>query len=160
MTNQQMSMFAATPPRDTLAEAAAQVKAKLDDGVTCPCCQQFAKRYRRKIHATMAACLIVLYRADDPMTSKEIGDQLRRLKTAYATGEIGKLCYWGLVVEAGNKRWRLTDDGKRFVEGTHRVRRFALVFNGKCEATDGEFVGIRDALSDRFDYDELMRTKP
>ncbi len=126
----QMSMFGINPQRDTLAEAIAEVRAKLDDGVTCPCCKQFAKRYRRKIHATMAACMIVMRRNAHPMTSREIGNALRKLKTAYATGDF------------------------------HKVKKFAVVFNGECKGHAGGFIGIRDALGDRFDYNELMGAKP
>jgi len=141
----------------TLASAQAKVEGGKDKGIVCPCCEQFVKRYRRKIHATMAACLIVLYRSGPAMTSQEVGKQLVRLKTAYSTGDLGKLRYWGLVVDLSCGRWGITNEGRLFVQDEHQVRRLAVIYDGKCTGHEGPLIGIRDALGDRFDYPELMR---
>lgn len=142
----------------TLADAVKKVEEGKNEGTVCPCCKQYVKRYRRKIHSTMAACLIALYRSGHSMSSREISKQLLRLNTSYTTGEIGKLCYWGLVVDVGGGRWGITNEGRLFVEGEHRVRRLAVVFNGECTGHEGPLITIKDALGDRFDYSELMRS--
>jgi hypothetical protein len=42
---------------DFIREARQKLQARLDDGTTCPCCGQFAKRYKRKLNSSMAAAL-------------------------------------------------------------------------------------------------------
>ncbi len=36
------------------------------------------------------------------------------------------------------------------------VPRHALIYDGRLLRLEGELVGIRDCLGDKFDYDELM----
>ena len=47
----------------TLADARDELRDLVNDGHRCPCCTQFAKVYRRKIHSTTARELIGFYRA-------------------------------------------------------------------------------------------------
>ena len=153
---EQISLFGATG-RDTLADARKRLLANLDDGTTCPCCKQFAKRYRRRILGKMAVCLITLRKAGRAMTAEEMNKILRHMKTTSATADMAKLRYWGLIVEAGDKRWRITDDGISFVDGVSTVREWAVIYNGECESMEGSWVTIQDALGKSFDYAELMR---
>ncbi len=76
------------------------------------------------------------------------------------------LRYWGLTEEERGLRrddggragfWRVTSLGSEFARGLTRVPKYALVYDSRCLGLDGaEFVDIREALGDRFDYDELM----
>ena len=45
---------------DTLTRARADLQSRLADGVTCPCCDQYAKIYRRPLNANMAIFLCSL----------------------------------------------------------------------------------------------------
>ncbi|MCI0664793.1 MAG: hypothetical protein L0220_27335, partial [Acidobacteria bacterium] len=47
----------------TLAEARHLLETLLPVGHACPCCDQFAKEYRRLINSGIARALILLYRA-------------------------------------------------------------------------------------------------
>ncbi len=47
-------------PERSLADAIDYVLANRYEGVTCPCCTQSAKVYRRRINAPVAAWLIAL----------------------------------------------------------------------------------------------------
>ena len=38
-----------------------RLRENLDEGVTCPCCGQYAKRYKRKLNSSMAAALCWLW---------------------------------------------------------------------------------------------------
>ena len=50
----QLSLFDedATPDNQTLADAVSHLKANLDDGLHCPCCGQYARRYKRSLYRT------------------------------------------------------------------------------------------------------------
>jgi hypothetical protein len=49
-----------------LDDAKAELEAKLDEGVECPCCGQLAKRYERKLYSTMARQLIWFHQTTEP----------------------------------------------------------------------------------------------
>ena len=134
-----------------------------DQGEQCPCCGQFAKVYRRKIHSTMARDLTQLWRAASyewTHVPTALGSHGR------SVGDLAKMAYWGLmeempaVREDGSSRsgwWRITNSGGKYVRGELYVSKYALVYDGKVLSLEGEQVGIRDALGTKFNYDDLMR---
>lgn len=143
---------------DTLAEARDTLQLQLDEGTTCPCCDQFAKVYSRKINAGHARALIALYRA--------VGRDWGHLATYDQSREASKLAYWGLIEEESARRddggrsgwWRITDLGERFLRNQLLVPKHARVYDGRLlrlDDTDG-LVSIVDALGTRFNYSELM----
>ncbi len=151
------------PNSATLGAARAHLNKNAWDGTVCPCCRQPVKVYKRSIHARIALAAIQLYHATT------VGEYAH-LPTVEATGrggrggEGGKLRYWGLAVEEVERRedggrsgwWCLTPDGRAFVEGSHRVQRFALVLAGQLRKLTGDLVSIEDCLGKRFNYRELM----
>lgn len=145
-------------PDWTLAEAKDWLRERVDHGAHCPCCTQHAKIYRRKLNSRMAWGLIRLYRATD-------GTEWGHLPTIAGDGcEVGKLRYWGLVIEEAEARpdggrsgwWQLTGNGRAFVKGRLAVPKYARIYDGRCLGLRGEPVTIRDCLGERFNYDELM----
>ena len=151
----------------TLREAREQLFAAIDSGLACPCCDQFAKRYKRQIHSMMARGLLELWRLDGQrrwVDVKEIKDRLRDLDTSYPTSDFAKLSYWGLIVQMGAAKsdqrtsglWQITPKGVDFVLGVATVQRYARIYDGRRTGLDGEPVSIREALSSRFSYEELM----
>ena len=158
-----MSDFYAWTP---LAEVREWVEENADDGVTCPCCGQFAKRYRRKIHSTMARDLIKLSRRVGWGRYVRVNAELSGGGRPPHLGDFAKLAYWGLIEEHPAQRgdggragwWKITEDGDRFVSHDLRVPKYAVVYNGAVVSHDGEMVNISDALGDKFDYWELMNT--
>lgn len=106
---------------DTLTTAQIAVQAHLDDtdGISCPCCGQLAKRYRRKINSQMAAALIKMFRTTnkweqrgildaDPVELADLerndgvlvdhGQVYVHLPTLLGkTADEAKLHYWGLI---------------------------------------------------------------
>ncbi len=142
-----------------LADAREILRSLVDDGHRCPCCTQFAKVYRRKLHATMARDLIRVYRTQ--------GHRWFHLPTVHGKhpGDFAKLAHWGLIEEEplrhptdGSRAgwWRVTFPGATFVNGWSRVPKYARIYDGRCLNLTGDPVGIRDCLGDRFNYDELM----
>jgi hypothetical protein len=163
--------FATMPGMGTLLDEASKwVKDNAPDGVICPCCQQVAKVYRRKLNRAMAYALIVLHRLHDE--ADEVGwlDVPRLLAkhglvTVLRSREYQKLCYWGLLETKGEKRedggkagkYRFTAMGHMFVANKLAVPRHMLIYNGVVLEIDrSEMVTIREALGDKFGYDELM----
>lgn len=142
----------------TLGEARAELRQLVRDGERCPCCDQFAKVYRRKLNSGMARSLIAMWRT--------AGTSWVHVPTALdaRSREEGKLRYWGLVVESDEERddggragwWQVTDLGAQFVLGQLRVPQYAHVYDGRCLGLHGDPVMIRDCLTDRFSYEELM----
>lgn len=142
----------------TLKDVRAWLREKVHKGTTCPACQQHVKVYRRKLNSGMALSLIVMYRAG--------GTEFVHLPSTVGarSREEGKLRHWGLVEEADSKRpdggrpgfWRVTELGEDFVLGRVEVPRYADIYNGAGLGLSGDFIGIREALGDQFDYSELM----
>lgn len=144
----------------TLAEARERLQETRTVGTTCPCCDQFAKVYRRNITAATAQALILMYRSAGKgwCYMPELLDRKQADET--------KARYWGLIEEQDGNRadgssrvgvWRLTDKGVQFVLGQVEVPKYALIYDGKCLGLDeAETVTIEDALGTRFNYADLM----
>ena len=142
----------------TLKEVKAYLRENVEEGVDCPACTQLVKLYKRKINSGMAVSLIKMYRS--------AGLEWQHIPTTIPakSREEGKLRYWGLVEEEMERRedggragwWRVTEKGRDFALGRITVPKYARVFDAKLFALEGEEVGIREALGDKFDYNELM----
>ncbi len=149
-------------PGVTLADARAWLELmKYDEGVHCPCCGQWSKVYWRTVTSSMARALILFWREGG--TSEWVhGPTI----VGRARADEGKLRYWGLVEESFGRRedggrsgfWRVTERGEAFVKNQLRIPRYALVYDGELLGFDDQddTIGIRDALSYRFSYSELM----
>jgi hypothetical protein len=151
---------------DTLRDAKASLEANLDKGVTCPCCGQFAKRYRRPLHSTIARSLIRLMR----LTLTEPALPMHHISTFQQSLTAGRdfclVAYWELAEdipvdrENGATRtsgfWRLTEKGRAFVRLEIVIPRYAYIFNAEGRGFDGDSVSIIDCLGKRFNYRELM----
>jgi hypothetical protein len=143
----------------TLAEAREWLRVRVDDGETCPCCEQFAKVYRRKLTAPVARVLIAMYRhnRDGWVYLPALG---------LSRGDEAKARYWDLIEgldgerDDGSKRvgtWRLTGKGIAFVRNQIRVPKYARIYDGRCLNMDpAETVCITDVLGTRFNYADLM----
>lgn len=138
------------------------------DGVDCPCCSQRVKLYRRNITSSMAAGLIVLYKhkTEDPNGWVHIPSLVKQ--NHLLTGDFAKLKYWGLIVpkdeirDDGSNRngyYKITTDGRLFVEGRLQVEKYKFIFNKKVYDTGEvqELIDIHAALKNKFNYNELMQ---
>lgn len=144
---------------DTLSRAQRQVRDGLADGTICPCCKQRAQEYHRKLNSGMASALIAVW--------VRFGQEWAHVPDVAARigGDFAKLRHWGLVRESSGKRedggrqgdWKITSLGREFVLGLTTVPSHITIFNNEVSGRDGADITIRDALGDRFNYDELMR---
>lgn len=169
-----MKHFATMPGMNpSLAEASRWVTDNAPAGAICPCCNQVAKVYRRKLNRAMAYSLICLYRLSGEADEAGFIDVPRALAkhnlvSVLRSREYQKLRYWGLVEAKGEKRddggkvgkYRITETGRLFVIGNLALPRHVLLYNGAVLEIDRtEKITIREALGDKFNYDELMASK-
>ncbi len=154
--------------------AKAFVQTNLRDGVTCPCCGQLCKIYKRKINSTMELALVLIYQFFKTHPRADwlhVAAFLVKVKhdSSIAGGDVVKLRYWGLLERAAGDRpdgsdrigrYKITDLGKQFVEGKVAVPQYVYLYNQLLLRLSEEMTTIKDALGQRFQYDELMKNAP
>lgn len=151
------------PVTSTLDEAQRWVRERAEQvgGTKCPACGQHAQVYRRKINGRQADAIIALYRKHG-MDWGHVPTIAPRLRGD--GGMIALLRYWGLVEESPELRddggragwWRVTDLGRDFVLNRVTVPKYARIYDSDLLSLEGVQVSIRDALGERFNYEELM----
>jgi hypothetical protein len=148
----------------TIEEGKNYLRANYEKGCVCPCCGQYVKAYWRNIYSTVARDLIHLYRLQN---NEDRYYHISDIRTSTSGGgDLAKLISWGLVEEMpkdpNNVKqrtsgyWKITEKGKRFVENTLKVEKYAVYYNNKLLRYEGRLVGIKDCLSNKFNYEELM----
>jgi hypothetical protein len=137
-------------------------------GFTCSCCGSFVKTYRRKLNSSMALVLILMHRSGKK-NFWHIEKWLKEIGKPELRADYHKLRFWGLIeakVEEradGSKRngyYKLTGRGMMFAEDKLKVQQTAIILNNKFLGFDGLEIGIKQALSTRFNYSELMGFNP
>lgn len=149
--------------QDTLEEARHWLRERIDDGARCPCCTQYVKAYKRRVNASMARSLIIMYlhQPKDP----EGWMHLPTVLAPRSGNEEPKMRRWGLIEELTEPRedggragfWRITDRGRQFVRGEITIPRYVRIYDDRVLNYEGEMVSIRDALGAKFDYNLLMK---
>lgn len=146
---------------NTLSDAQKWLADRVGSGARCPCCNQYAKVYRRQINSGMARSLIAMYLHGPQGQWVHLPTQV-----GARSREEGKLRYWGLVEEQvevqrqdGGRAgyWRLTDAGRAWVTGQITVPKFVAVYNNTVLRSYGDPINVSDALGSKFNYTELMR---
>jgi len=131
-----------------------------DSGVICPGCSQYAKLYKRKINSGMVRSLKAMYLKGGTtrfVALPEVTDRRSR--------EEGKLAYWDLIEEHPEGRpdggrggyWRVTDKGRQFLFDEIKLPKYAEVYAGIVLRHYGPELGVRDALTTKFNFAELMK---
>lgn len=150
------------PMLETLVEAQQMVLNNRDEGVECPCCQQYAKVYRRPLTAEMGMFLVSLFKA------KAEADGFIDIKSiSVRGGDYAKTRYYGFVEhkekdpsdisKRTSGRWRLTEKGLEFVMGMSRVPTHMFIYDQKFLGFDEKkTTDIKEVLGKDFNYDELM----
>lgn len=157
------------PP--TLKDYREQLMAEKDKkAVKCACCDQTVKRYKRKFNHGMALVLIALHKWHKANPTRDwvhISDELCKTGFNTVNKEYSKLVHWKLIEAKpkSNKKgvksagyYRITDLGNKFAQNEVKVKEFILLFNKDFLGHRGNDIGIKDALQNYFDYDELMRS--
>lgn len=142
----------------TIAQAREALKGARLSGVTCPCCDQYAKMYQRKLNSGMAASLLWL--VSEYLKTLKWVDMAQAPKRIIQNREIGKLQHWGLVVNHKN-RWQPTQLGIRFAMEEVDVPQYAFIYNNQLIGLSKlERITIKQALADKFDYVQLTQGIP
>jgi hypothetical protein len=145
-----------------------------EKGIACPCCERSARLQKRKLNSGLVRTLILLHRYEEKhgpaggwiRISEEVKDHGVLRNRGYA-----RLRFWGLLEphtgakrtkgENSNDTYRVTQKGARFVRGIEDVSMYVYVSDNRCwPAYDGDgdkTIGVRAALDNKFDYEELMR---
>ena len=149
----------------TLRDAQREIISGMEKGTTCPCCGQFVKLYRRKITSSMAYVLILMY-------NKKVSyffnvpaylNELKVVNSLHANFPL--LRFWGLIEKRGNIKkdgnpnsglYRITDKGVNFVHGNTTAKKYIYLYNNKVKKLSTQEVTIQQALTQKFDYHELM----
>jgi hypothetical protein len=148
----------------TLAEARQWMRERIDDGVTCPCCEQKARVYLRKLNRTMVLLPLELSRRNGfEWTHVPTFARQHLISVAHQGGYLTMSQHWGLIEEERLVRtdggragwWRLTRKGSVFVNGRAHVPERARIYDGRCLGLIGNPISIHDALGTPFDLRDI-----
>jgi len=150
----------------TVGEAKAYLRKNINEGSTCPCCQQNVKMYSRAITSAMAYAIILMHKKGDE-DYFHIENYLKDMSCPPAIrGDVPKLRFWGLIEpkaedrEDGSNRngyYRITRQGIKFVNNQLTIPSHVKIYNNKFYGYDSEkFVSITDCLKKKFNYNKLM----
>lgn len=169
----QLDLFAP----DTLSVAKMQLQRGLTDGIKCPCCERWAKRYRRPMSKTMAKCHIWLCRAAGAggIEAPFIDVPKKAPRFVLRSKQLSLLRWWDLIERAprpeGNDKsrfsglWRPTELGWEWYSNPEATihNAVATVF-GEAEgpAEDAVQITLRQALrvGEDFDFREVFNPTP
>lgn len=150
---------------ETIEQGKIHIQQGMSDGVSCPCCGQLVKLYRRTLYHSMAVALCSLYREAQGRTDVYV--HIDQLTLNVGGSDFSKLKHWGLIEAYPQElhddpktktagKWRITDKGCEFAEGRITLPKYALIFNNRCYGMAGDPVTIIDSLKEDFDYPEMM----
>lgn len=132
------------------------------DGGHCPCCDRWGKIYRRPLNSSMARALMWLIN----QKGREDGwVHVPSIAPAWLlrSHQLPTLHLWGLVMSFGadtklasSGLWQATPAGVAFAREQQRVPKYVYVYNNTALEFDGEQISIRDALGNKYNYDEIM----
>jgi hypothetical protein len=149
----------------TLEEAKDELRKSLETGARCPCCNQFAKMYKRVLSSHMLVSLIGLYRCDEKAPDEWFHISKFIPKGQRTAGDYAFLRYWGFIIKQEinddeTKRysglWRITDTGRMFVRGEIKVQSHIRTYDSKMFGFAGEPKDIHECLGTKFSYKEMM----
>lgn len=147
---------------DTLGHSREWLKERLWKGARCPCCEQYARIYKRKLNKTMVKALGRVYRATAAGRGFTHGPTVLKGSGVFG-GDLGKLAYFGLVEEEAGRRedggrkgwWRVTNKGRAFIQGHLALPKYAHIYDGRVLGFSGDPVEVAD-VAPRFSFVELM----
>lgn len=152
----------------TLNDARIYLNENISVGTKCPCCEQRVQLYKRKINTVMARTLIRLFTLNREKPTQEyfhVKDIVNGI-SATGTNDFSKLYYWSLIKEkpkeSNNTKnrtsgyWKITEKGIRFVLKNIEVPKYVKIYNTKAYGFSEEKTDIVGALSEKFNYTELM----
>lgn len=166
MSNQNMNALPVSAARDIVMASRYE-----KDGMHCPCCEQFAKVYRRSITLTEVKVIAKVYnlaRKAQPASPTTHWVKIGTDGIATRGGDYAKARYWGLIEEREGERddgsgragfWRITELGIEFLLGAARVHRYVWLYNNKPVApppgSSNPSLTVYD-VAKKFDFQSIM----
>jgi hypothetical protein len=147
-----------------LSQARKEVMDSLDDGTTCPCCDKYVRRYKRKFNSTMARSLLWLVEANRLIADGWVNVPYVAPRWLVQTNQLPTVRWWGLIERHPNTDsttkhsglWRPTDAGIAFAAKESKIIASAITYNGNVTGFTGGEIDIEDALGEKFDYSKMM----
>lgn len=139
----------------------------LKKGYTCSCCGAFIKTYVRKFNSNMALALAILYRNTIASNSNDFVhlEELIIKSGHKRCGDFSYLVHYGFIEKLVSKRndgskrngyYRIAQPGVMFVLGKSTAKEKFVMDGGKFRGFEGGDITFLDALSKKFNYNELM----
>ncbi len=153
-------------PEYLLQDARDYVKNNLDDGIICPCCNKYTRRYKRKFNSTMARSLLWLvktYLNNKPYNFIDVPKDGPRWLVR--SNQLATIRWWDLAQRPINEDnpdlkhsglWKPTEKGINFVFRRIRIPEVAVTYDGNLQELSGNLVSIEDTLGTKFSYAEIM----
>jgi|TARA_R110002020_G_scaffold292835_1_gene508239 hypothetical protein len=142
----------------TIVEAKQHLRDNFKKGTECPCCGKYVKAYKRKLNSGIARALILMYRLG-AYNGKyiHVQNEFAKLKLRATTMDYAYAEKWKLINDGDDiGTWTLTQRGVQFVLGQTFLPDHCLVYNGNVYSWSDDLVNITTALTNSFNYDELM----
>ena len=152
----------------TLKQARRDLMDGLDEGLRCPCCAKYARRYRRPFNSTMAGSLCWLVATSEKTTGGWVHVPSTAPRWVLASNQLPTLRWWGLVERSDEDleprlkhhgMWRPTPKGIDFAWGRVSVPLKVVTYDGAQTGYEGEEVFIRELKGKNFDYEAIMRDR-
>lgn len=157
----------------TISEAKASMRPLLRKGVVCPVCNQFVKQYSRSITSSMAYGLVLLnyyiwkYKDVEWIHLETYFKGMPSIPSSIR-GDLPKMRFWGLIEprmdekDDGNPNsgyYRVTQQGKDFVNGKVKVLSHVLIYNNKMYGfpPEAKEISIEQAIKNKFDYKSFIK---
>lgn len=151
----------------TLEEGHTWVQENMNEGVVCPCCDKFFKRYTRPFNSTMARGLIWLVKTYEAQGTEWVDVPRLAPKWLVSSNQLASVRWWGFVerpAKSGDSskkhsgKWRPTAAGIEAAHNRLQFRLTAVTLKGVVEDLVGDWVSLSETLDKKFDYQEVMRT--
>jgi len=148
----------------TILEAKKYLRKNFEDGVSCPCCGQFVRLYKRKLNSSMARSLIWIVGASRLSNDGWVDVPTEAPKWLTKTNQHTTMKWWQLLERMPNDKsykkhsgiWRPTQKGTDFALGKVSVPEYVLHYNDSIIGHSDSMVTIREACGVKFDYDEMI----
>jgi len=149
---------------ESLLEAKERLRLGLDKGTICPCCNQYAKIYNRKLNSIMAYALLRIERYfRNPDADEWLHIRRFLLNIRVMSNDYDKLENWGLMVHKPSSEveqysglWRITTLGIEFVHNRVTVPEKIQFLNGIATGQSDSRTNIIQSLGAKFNYYDLM----
>lgn len=155
-----------------LADARKDTFSKIDTGSSCPCCDQYVRRYRRPLTASMIYVLVLIDRYFQThsdwlhVPSYLLELNLPSKRGAAIRGDWAKLKFWQFIIEKPEVRgdgsprigfWKITELGHSFVHLKIQAPSRIWIYNQQFWGFDQRvMITAKQALKKKFHYDDLM----